>query len=209
MPDAEMSKFDADYFFILKERDERLPFMTPDDATSRKPYTSERLPPHAGPLVFLNGAHEHQEHNGIGPMDTPPELLFHGSDILVTEALHTQLLSLEIPDLAMQSAVYIDHWQRRHENRWYLSFLKLFDCWDRDASSYRHRDFEPGEEATYKVRRYSLNDDLLEKTPISARRLFKMGGTTTGFVVVHASIAPHFRLSGAVLLPIAAYGMSY
>lgn len=206
---AEMSKFDQDYFFVLKERDERLPFMTPDDDTSRKPYTSELLPLHAKPLVFHNGSLEYQQQNRILPSDPPPELLFHGSDILVKDSLRDKLLSLEIPNLAIQPAIYIDHNNKWHEDRWYLTFLERFDCWDRNSSSYRDRDFEPDEEPAYKVRRYSLNDELLERTPIAARRLFKMGGTTMGFVVVHVSIAAHFRLSGAVLVPIAEYGVSY
>ena len=61
----------------------------------------------------------------------------------------------------------------------------------------------------YELDAYSLNDEILENTPLEARRLFKMGGTTEGLVVVHRSFAKYFRGSGAVLVPIADYGVTY
>jgi hypothetical protein len=36
-----------------------------------------------------------------------------------------------------------------------------------------------------------------------------MGGTTEGLVVVHRPFAKYFRGSGAVLVPIADYGVTY
>lgn len=203
-----MSKFDQDYFFVLKERDERLPFMTPDDDTSRKPYTSELLPLHTKPLVFHNGSLEYQQQNRIPPSDPPPDLLFHGSDILVNDSLRDKLLSLEIPNLAIQPAIYIDHNNKWHEDRWYLTFLELSDYWSRIDSTYDPEPLTLGGNR-YQIYSYSLDDEKLNKIPIESRRLFKMGGTTDGLLVVHVSIAAHFRLSGAVLVPIAEYGVSY
>lgn len=204
-----MGKFDSQYFFILRSRDKRMPEMTPDEDTSRKPYTSQILPLHTKPLVFHNGLLDYQQANRISPADPPPDILFDGSDILVKDDLREKLLPLDIPNLAIQPAIYIDHNNKWHEDRWYLTFLELFDCWDRDNSNYRHRDFEPDEEPRYNVRQYSLNDQLLDKTPIEARRLFKMGGTLDGFVVAHASVARYFGLSGATLVPIAEFGVTF
>lgn len=203
-----MGKFDEDYFFILKDPDERMPEMTPDEDTSRKPYTSKLLPLHTKPLIFYNGSLDYQKHNRIPPIDPPPDLLFDGSDILVKDDLREKLLPREIPNLAIQPAIYIDHKSNWHEDRWYLTFLELFDCWDRNNSTFDPEPHTFGGER-YDIDTYSLNDDLLGKTPLESRRLFKMGGTTVGFVVVHFSLAAHFRRSGAVLVPIAEYGVSY
>jgi hypothetical protein len=143
------------------------------------------------------------------PRDPPPDLLFHGSDILVKDALREKLLSLEIPNVVLQPAIYVDHKDGWHEDYWYTTFLELFDCWDRTASSYRPKPVEIDDVRLYNVREYSLNDELLEKVPLDSRRLFKMGGTLDGDVVVHVSLAENFRLSGAVLIPIAEYGVSF
>jgi hypothetical protein len=203
-----MTKFDSQYYFILKDRDERMPEMTPDEDTSRKPYTSEQLPLHTKPLIFYNGSLDYQKHDRTTPIDPPPDLLFDGSDILVKDALREKLLPLEIPDLAIQPAIYVDHKNNWHEDYWYLTFLQLFDCWDRDNSTF---DPEPHTFGgmRYEVDIYSLDDELLDKTPLESRRLFKMGGTTEGLVVAHSSIAKHFRLSGAVLVPISDFGVTY
>jgi hypothetical protein len=205
-----VSKYDSQYYFILADQDERIPSMTPDEDTSRKPFTSEQLPLHTKPLIFHNGSLDYQKRHRIAPMDPPPDLLFGGSDILVKDALREKLLPMEIPNLAIQPAIYIDHKNNWHEDYWYLTFIELFDCWDRDHSSFRPKpiDFDDGV-LLYNVHEYSLNEELLDRTPLESRRLFKMGSTLDGFVVAHVSVAKHFRLSGAVLVPIAEYGVSF
>ena len=61
----------------------------------------------------------------------------------------------------------------------------------------------------FEVYTYSLNDEMLEGIPFQERKLFKMGGTTEGLVSVHRSLAGLFEGSGAVLVPIADYGVKY
>jgi hypothetical protein len=203
-----MSKYDSQYYFILKDRNERMPEMTPDEDTSRKPYTSEILPLHTKPLIFHNGAFDYQKRHRVTPVDPPPDILFDGSDVLVKNALREKLLLLDIPNLAIQPAIYIDHKNNWHEDYWYLTFIELFDCWDRNTSTFNPEPHTFGG-VRHDVYTYSLNDELLDKTPLESRRLFKMGGTTEGMVVAHVSVAKYFRLSGAVLVPIAEYGVSF
>ncbi len=164
---------------------------------------------HTKPLIFFNGASDFQKSNHIRPSDPAPDILFSGSDVLVKDEVRDKLLPLEIPNLAIQPAIYIDHKNNWHEDYWYLTFTELFDCWDRERSSYRPKPIDFDGVKIYNVRQYSLNDDLLDETPLESRRLFKMGGTLDGFVVVHVSIASWFGLSGAVLVPIAEYGVSF
>lgn len=206
---SRVAKCDSQYYFILKDRDERLPSLTPDQDTARKPYTIEQLPLHTKPLVFLNGAFDYQKSNQISPTDPPPDILFGGSNLLVKDALREKLLPMEFPHLAIQPAIYIDHKNNWHEDYWYMTFLQRLDCWDRNNSTYDPDPVDFDKEKLYEVYTYSLDDELLDKTPIESRKLFKMGGTLDGFVVAHFSVAKHFRLSGAVLVPIAEYGVSY
>lgn len=199
-----MTKFDNQYFFILREKNDRLPDMTPDEDTATLDYDSEEMALGSKPFVFYNGSLDFQISNKIKPVDQPPDILFDGSNILVKDETREALLPLEIPDLVIQPAIYIDHNDEWHENYWYLTFLELFDCWDRKKSEFR-----PSKHDMHGVTRYCLDDELLDKTPIKERRLFKMGGTSDGFVVVHQSLAKHFKGSGAELVPVADFGVKY
>ena len=61
----------------------------------------------------------------------------------------------------------------------------------------------------FNVHTDSLNDKILEETPLSARRLFKIGGTADGFIVVHQSLADLFRVKGVDVVPILDDGVTY
>ena len=204
-----MPKFDNEYFFIRLHDDDRLPRMTADMDTGARPFRTTRLPPGEKPLIFRNGLYETQRENRIKPMNPPPEILFHGYDIMVKSDVREALLPYEIPNLSMYPAIYIDHKDVWHEGYWFLTFLKEFDCWDRQNSKYR-KDREPiDEDDGYLVYRYSLNDELLENTPLAARRLFLMGKTSLPRVTVHRSIAHLFKRSGADLVPLTEWGATY
>lgn len=205
-----MNKYDREYFFVLRPMgDERLPAMTADEDTARRRFGFTRIPVGSKPLVFHNGALDFQRDRGIKPTDPPPDILFCGSDVLIKDAPREALWPLDIPNLAIQPAIYIDHNNKWHENYWYLTFLELFDCWDREHSVFDPDPLTLGDESRFDVYQYSLDDALLDKIPLEQRRLFKMGGTLDGMVVVHVSLAKHFKGSGAVLVPIADYGVTF
>lgn len=204
-----MSALNSEYYFLLKQQDDRIFGITPGDDTVKQNFGFERMPVGSKPLVFHNGNLDWQIANRVKPMNPPPDILFSGSDVLIKDQVREAIWSLELPNLAIQPSIYIDHNSKWHENYWYLTFLELFDCWDRKNSIYRPKPIDVDGNLIYNVRQYSLDDDLLEKTPIDARRLFKMGGTLDGMVVVHQSLAKYFRGSGAYLVPIADYGVTY
>lgn len=201
-----MSILDSDYCFILKENNPSLPVLTPDDDTGNKPYGSEVLPPFGKPLMFFNGALDDQRQMGLELPELPPDVLFDGSDLMVAGSLRQELLALKLPDVAIQPSIFVDHKGNWHEDYWFVTFLKTLDCWSRSASDFDPVPVELLGTRLYEVFRYSLDTQLLVKMPLGARRLFKMGGTTVGFVVAHRSIWNLFRKSGAVLVPIEEYG---
>ena len=181
--------------------------MTPDMDTGVRPFMSSRLPFGEKPLIFHNGSLEMQREYGVRPIDPPPDLLFHATDVLVKGDVREKLLHYEIPNLSMYPAIYIDHKDVWHENYWYLTFLEKFDCWDRKYSEYSV-EASPMRGAHF-VDRYSLNDELLENTPLEQRRLFLMGKTMLPLVTVHRSIAGLFERSGADLVPLLDWGVTY
>jgi hypothetical protein len=201
-----MNTFDSEYFFILASEDDRVPFLGPDKDTQRKGYQRTVQPTGAKPFIFHNSSYE--EGDKILPIDPPPEILFSGSDLLVNDRIAEKLRDLDIPNLAIQAAIFIDHKDVWHENYWFLTFPKRFDCWDRGNSTY---DPDPVRDETpkYEIYTYSLNEKLLRETPLKERLLFEMGGTTDGFVVVHKSIVDLFRVKWVDIVPITDYGVNY
>lgn len=202
-----MPKFDHEYYFVHYQNDDSLPHLRADAETATRPFRTTRLPAGQKPLVFHNASLTTQRERGIMPMTPPPDILFHGTDIVVKNEIQEKLAQYDVPNLSMHRAIYIDHHETWHENYWYLTFVDFFDCWDRKHSTYNPK-ASPMRRA-FQVYTYSLDDALLDSTPLGARRLFKMGGTMDGMVVVHTSIADLFRCTGADVVPIADYGVSY
>ena len=208
-----MGIFDKEYFFLQMTMNSRIPDLTPDRDTARKDYRTEVMPFGSKPLIFYNMIWKQAVEKGkiiSTPMDPPPDVLFEADDLVVCERIARKLNDMEIPHLAIQPAIYIDHKDEWHETYWFLTFTERFDCWDREHSRY---DPEPYGQLLgttyYSVGIYSLNDKLLRETPLTHRRLFKMGGADLGMVVAHQSIVDLFRVKGVDVVPIADYGVSY
>ena len=89
-----------------------------------------------------------------------------------------------------------------------MTFTERFDCWDRQHSTYEAEPLEMGGFKLHSVYTYSLNEELLDKTPLEQRLLFKMGGSLDAFVVCHQKLLGLFRgdgKNGAKLTPIHEY----
>jgi hypothetical protein len=131
-----MNAFNKEYYLVLLSKGDDIPSLTPDDDTSAKPFTYKALPVGGKPLIFYNGMLDWQQERGIVPMYPPPDVMFGGSDVLVCDRIAKELDDLELPNLAIQPAIYIDHKDAWHENYWFLTFTAKFDCWDRKQSEY-------------------------------------------------------------------------
>ena len=207
-----MSIFDKEYFFLQRTINSRIPKLTPDWDTGNKQYQTEVMPFGSKPLIFHNMIWKQAVEDGkiiSTPMDPPSDVLFEVNDLVVCENIARKLNDMEIPHLAIQPAIYIDHKDEWHEYYWFLTFIKRFDCWDREHSRYNPKSLELPDGTYYSVGTYSLNDKLLRETPLTHRRLFKMGAVIPGMVVAHQSIVDLFRVKGVDVVPIADYGVSY
>jgi hypothetical protein len=203
---SKFSKFDKEYFFLQRTDDDRFSILTPDEDTVAKGYTRKVQPMGQKPFIFYNGMLDLQQAWGVEPADPSDVLFSGGGDVLLRKKLADKLWEeYDIPNLAIQPAIYIDHKKKWHEDFWFLTFTNDFDCWDRDHSTYEP-DIGP---PNYELYTYSLNEKLLNDTPLAARLLFKMGGTTDGFLTVHESLADLFRVEGVDIVPITDYGVSY
>jgi hypothetical protein len=189
-----MNSFNREYLFILQPEDECLPSLTPDKDTALKPYDWEMLSPEEKPPTFFNGGYEMQKRKKVTPIDPVPDILFSGNSLLVVTAIADKLRDLNIKNLAIQPAIYIDHKNNHHDNYWLLTFTKSLECMNRQGPS------------TFV---YSLNESALNKKPLVERRFFKTGRRTETFIVVHESIAEIFRVNGVDVISVADYGIYY
>ena len=207
-----MSIFDKDYFFLCPSIGDEIPMLVADEGTSKKSYDSEVMPFGSKPFIFYNSwwkVNKELWNKIITPMDPPPDVLFDGTDLVVCDRIAEELADLEIPNLAIQPAIFIDHNDEWHEYYWFLTFTKVFDCWDRERSQYYPEPLPYSEPPVYGVSTYSLNDSVLQETPLSERQLFKLGGVLIKMIIAHKSIVDLFRVKGVDIVPIADYGINY
>ena len=127
-----MSQLDKEYYFLVQPRDDDqdvdvLPFLVPDETTAKLPYQYAVIPVGSKPLVFVNGEKEANLKYGVSVVKTPPPVLFAGNHPLVDAKLREKLLRLEIPNVALQPAIFIDDWGQWHEDYWYLTFIERLD----------------------------------------------------------------------------------
>ncbi len=188
-----MTDYDSEYFFIRKPRREpKYPFLVPDKNTEGRRYRYEKQVPGSAPLVFTNGNKDDNKNAGV--TSVTPDILFAGADMVVRGEIREKLLPLEIPNLSIHPAIYIDDKDQWHEDYWYLTFTEDFDCWDRDISEYDKEDsvdFDDGDELI-QVYSYRLNGKLMDATPLKERTLFKMGGDLNGYPCCHKSVRALF-----------------
>lgn len=161
----------------------------------------------SAPLVFLNGASDYQKKLGVKVIETPPPILFDGSNPVVDDSIRQELLNYDIPNMYLHPAVYIHDDGQWHENYWHMTFTEEFDCWDRTNSTYDPEPMTLDGEA-YEVYTYSLDETIINNTPSENRLLFKMGGTTEGLVICHQKLFALFAGNGdtgAWVQPISEY----
>lgn len=206
-----------EYYFLLQPRDDEkdvdvLPFLTPDETTAKLPYQYALLPPGSKPLIFVNGERESNLKYGISVIKTPPPVLFAGNHPLVNSQIREKLICLDLPNVALQPAIFIDDWGKWHEDYWYLTFLERLDCWSRTNSEYEKGEppLELGGFELHQVYRFGLSEQVLGSINKKHRLLFQMGGTQEGFVVAHQSVAALFgRTAGVQVLGIRDYPDRY
>lgn len=186
-----MSDYEQQYYVLRPAKGNQVPFLGPHENTVERNCSFERQPMGSPPLVFTNTEKERNLAERVKDAVTP--ILFHGTNPLVSTPIRDALLALNIPDMSMHPAIYIDDRDNWHEDYWYLTFTQLFDCWDRTNSDKSTSDMEANGKKLYDVYEYVLDKELLDRTPCEKRLLFQMGGTVDAFVFCHESIAGLFR----------------
>ena len=183
-----------EYYFIGKapERPE-LPFLKPDEATVDRNYNFEAAPLGQAPFKFTNAWADKRRKEGVSTI--VPPIMFAGNDMVIDDAHRLRLVRHgDIPSLHIYPAIYVDEKGRNHENYWFLTFTDRFDCWDRKTSEFDQEGppIRLGGYEFHQVYKYKFDVELMRRTPLERRLLFKLGGTLDGFIVAHASVLTKF-----------------
>ena len=186
-----MSEYTQQYYILRALKQDNIPYLGPDENTLERDFSFEQQPVGSPPLIFTNSLKERFANDRV--KEFIGSILFHGNNLLVKTATRDALLALDVPNMFMHPSIYIDDRDVWHEDYWYCTFTSLFDCWNRTLSDASTSFVEAGGEKLFDVYEYVLNTDLLDKTPLEKRLLFKMGGTLESFVFCHVSIAGLFR----------------
>lgn len=203
--------FEDEYYFISKPKSSpRLPSLMPDERTAQLNYDFEALPSWQRPLKFFNAWRDDCRKQGIKTL--VPPVLFDGTDMVVDHKCRLRLVRYgDIPNLHIHPAVYVDDQDHQHENYWFLTFTDRFDCWDRKLSDYEH-DVGPirlGGYEFHQIYTHKFDRDLMKRTPLEKRLLFKLGGSIDAYIVAHASIITKFfgppGINGAEYIKVSEY----
>ncbi|MET3130292.1 hypothetical protein AAKU55_000545 [Oxalobacteraceae bacterium GrIS 1.11] len=188
-----MIDYNNQYFFIGKSIDNPyLPSLTPDTNTENRKFGYKKQHLSSSPLIFYNGAKEFNKNRNVEILQVISEVLFCGADLVVSTRIREALLQFNIPNLDMHPAIYINDDDKRHEDYWYMTFTDNFDCWDRNNSTYKAKTADRADETDYSIYTYSLNQELLDNTPLEQRLLFKMGADSNPSIVCHNSLSNLF-----------------
>lgn len=186
-----MTDYAAQYYILRRADNDALPYLEPDEDSVDRSLREEPQPLGSPPLMFSNALKERNRVKRIQEVITP--VLFHGNDLVVKNSIREALLELDLADVHLHPAVYIDDRDKWHEDYWHITFSRNFDCWDRNQSDVSENFVESDGERRYDVYEYVLDKDFLDKTPLQERLLFQMDGTIEGFVFCHESIVKIFR----------------
>lgn len=203
-----MTIYDQQYYFLRSADNDSHPILTPDKNTEDRTFRFEAQPLSSPPLIFFNGAKDYQQKMNIPRIEIPPEILFDGGNILIPSRIRESLLDIDIPNLDMHPAVYIHDDGKWYEDYWYMTFTEEFDCWDRANSAYEDEPMEIGGFTLYNIYKYSLNQEIIDKTEIKNKLLFKMGGSLDAFIVCDKSLSnlfPDDEKNGMKLLLVSDY----
>lgn len=188
-----MSNLEDEYYFVCKpkERDD-LPSLKPDESTAELNYDFEALPLGMKPLKFINAWRDDNRRQGIKTV--VPPIMFDGTSLVVEDKLRRRLVQHgEMPNLHLYPSIYVDDNDKQHENYWFLTFTDRFDCWDRQHSYYnREGGVTSGGRKYWNVFTYRFDVDLMKRTPLEQRLLFKLGGSLDAYIVAHKSILLKF-----------------
>lgn len=176
--------FDNEYFILFRETDDNIPRLSIMNRSEDQLFEGGVLS--GAPLFFENSYRD--EDIRLGRLERLTQVLFDGSDWIVTDSVKALLDELGADHIQLFPAVYVANNGSKFDQYWYVNFLRQTDCWDRDQSVYTPP-ADPSDPYDYaEVKQYVLDSDVLADCSEAERQLFKMDGANVSYVFIHQYI---------------------
>lgn len=176
--------YDNDYYIPLATYEDKI-YVKPLQKTADRDYILEKLIFGEEPLFFENSNKE------AGIRHIVPDILFDGANMIVKGHIRDFLKEFETPGMQLYPAIYIDDNENWHDDYWLLNFYDSLDCWDRNNSIYEPE--PPDSPIDPDIRKFSLDNQVLDKIPKEQRLVFRMGGSSEAFIFMHQDIVDFLR----------------
>jgi len=182
-----MTAYDECYYILQRPHGDDQVCAVADQKTANRGYHYRQLQAGESPLFFENGYRDKDKN--AWPVTN---MLVTGPGFLVTNAIREKLKFLNIDNMQIYPAVYIDDADTWHENYWFVGFYEELDCWDRQRSTV-DIDEDDDEDDDVDVDKYCLDAGVLDAIAEENRLMFKMGGSSMNYIFVHQRIIDLFN----------------
>lgn len=182
-----MSKYDQEYYIAYTTLNPDQLHIKPKASTAARGYRYTKLTLGEAPLFFVNAFQKRDQKTGA--RRTVTDILYDGASFAVTDEIKRYLGQFEIASMQHYPAIIINDDDRWHEDYWYLNIYERLDCWDRNTSIYEI-DTEANDPKPM-VDKFSLDTAKLEAIPEEKRLIFKIGGASKAYVLMHRKIVKH------------------
>lgn len=180
-----MTEFNEEYYIAIEVESPVYPTLIPQASTADRPYGRKELG-NGPPLMFFDGFKD--EYIASGIKETVCDVLFEGSDLIVSSKLKEEIEQYNIDNLQFYPVIYKGNDGTWYDSFWFLNFYKDWGCWDRALSVYKS--FDESDPYDYaKVKKYSLDQKVISSVVEEKRLMFKIGRSMEQYIFIHKKIA--------------------
>ncbi len=184
---------DQYYVSLIPEGDEVL-FPKLHKRSARSRYRIQKYDISQGPLFFENCWREEDRKMGV-KRDPLPDILVEGSELIIPPVLKEYLQKFPIDGMQFVHSIYIDDYDKWHENRWAINFYQRIAALDVDNCKIEW-EFSNPTQNEYTVERFSLSRKVLDEIPEESRLVFKIGQSRKSYVMVHERVKDFIEQAG-------------
>ncbi len=178
-----MNRYDNEYYIVHEPEGEEHVFPMASKNTASRKYTYKKNDRISEPFIFYNGdkaSDNKKNFHGI---------ILDGVNLIISKNIRESIAAENTIGLQYNDSIYIDNDAKWHENLWYLTFYQKSFYLDVVHSEALRGDLSTyGHNSSMTINKYSLDSSMLDNIPLAERLLFKIGGTSLGYVFIHESL---------------------